>query len=97
MELHSAAPAQAAEPNVDIVQGEGLRWINIERPTELEWTWLQEHFDFHALDLEDVPDHVRSLLGDRPRLEQMAAAMRRAARPNAAKEIAEGLIELAPA
>jgi UDP-N-acetylglucosamine--N-acetylmuramyl-(pentapeptide) pyrophosphoryl-undecaprenol N-acetylglucosamine transferase len=49
------------------------------------------------LDLEDVPDHVRSLLGDPARLEQMGAAMRRAARPNAAEEIAEGLIELAPA
>jgi UDP-N-acetylglucosamine--N-acetylmuramyl-(pentapeptide) pyrophosphoryl-undecaprenol N-acetylglucosamine transferase len=49
------------------------------------------------LDLEDVPDHVRSLLGDQPRLAQMSAAMLRAARPNAGEEIAEGLIELATA
>ncbi len=49
------------------------------------------------LDLEDVPDHVRSLLDDRPRLEQMGAAMLRVARPHAADEIAEGLIELASA
>ena len=54
VELAPAAPAAPAEPNVEIVQGEGLRWINIERPTPLEWSWLQEHFDFHALDLEDV-------------------------------------------
>ena len=33
----------------------------------------------------------------RPRLEQMGAAMLRAAKPNAADEIAEGLIELATA
>jgi UDP-N-acetylglucosamine--N-acetylmuramyl-(pentapeptide) pyrophosphoryl-undecaprenol N-acetylglucosamine transferase len=47
------------------------------------------------LDLEDVPDLVRSLLDDPPRLSRMGAAMRRAARPNAAVEIAEELIELA--
>jgi UDP-N-acetylglucosamine--N-acetylmuramyl-(pentapeptide) pyrophosphoryl-undecaprenol N-acetylglucosamine transferase len=49
------------------------------------------------LDLEDVPDHVRSLLDDAPRLRQMGEAMLRAAKPNAADEIAEGLIELATA
>jgi UDP-N-acetylglucosamine--N-acetylmuramyl-(pentapeptide) pyrophosphoryl-undecaprenol N-acetylglucosamine transferase len=49
------------------------------------------------LDLEDVPDHVRSLLHDEARLKQMGEAMLRAARPNAAEEIAEGLIELATA
>jgi UDP-N-acetylglucosamine--N-acetylmuramyl-(pentapeptide) pyrophosphoryl-undecaprenol N-acetylglucosamine transferase len=49
------------------------------------------------LDLEDVPDLVRSLLDDPPRLERMGAAMLRAARPAAAEEIAEELIELAGA
>jgi magnesium transporter len=52
--LTAAAPAPPAEPHVEVVQGAGLRWVNIERPTPLEWSWLQEHFDFHALDLEDV-------------------------------------------
>ena len=33
---------------------EGLRWVNIEHPGALERAWLEEHFDFHALDLEDV-------------------------------------------
>jgi len=54
VELTAAPPAAAPEPNVEVVQGEGLRWINIERPTELEWAWMQEHFDFHTLDIEDV-------------------------------------------
>ncbi len=51
-----SSPRRAAptEPNIEIVEGAGLRWVNIERPTPLEWSWLQEHFDFHALDLEDV-------------------------------------------
>jgi len=49
-----AAPAAAAEPNVEIAEGGGLRWVHIERPTAVEWSWLLEHFDFHALDLEDV-------------------------------------------
>ena len=47
------------------------------------------------LDLEDVPDLARSMLGDPDRLARMGAAMRRVAKPDAAVEIAEGLIELA--
>jgi UDP-N-acetylglucosamine--N-acetylmuramyl-(pentapeptide) pyrophosphoryl-undecaprenol N-acetylglucosamine transferase len=47
------------------------------------------------LSLDDVPDRVRSLLGDRARLERMGKAMLGAARPDAAEEIAEGLIALA--
>jgi magnesium transporter len=50
----ATAPAAAPEPNIEIVEGAGLRWVHIERPTPLEWSWLQEHFEFHALDLEDV-------------------------------------------
>jgi magnesium transporter len=53
--LAAAGPEQRpTEPDVEIVDGPGLRWVNIDRPTSLEWAWLQEHFDFHALDLEDV-------------------------------------------
>jgi magnesium transporter len=50
------APAEAGErqPQVESIQGFGLRWVNIERPTPLECAWLEEQFDFHALDLEDV-------------------------------------------
>jgi UDP-N-acetylglucosamine--N-acetylmuramyl-(pentapeptide) pyrophosphoryl-undecaprenol N-acetylglucosamine transferase len=47
------------------------------------------------LDLEDVPELVRSLLGDPARLERMGAAMLAAARPGAAEEIADELIALA--
>src|SRR5215213_3205229 len=51
-----AAPPEPREraPQVETVQGSGLRWVNIERPTPLETAWLEEHFEFHALDLEDV-------------------------------------------
>lgn len=51
------APPQAPEPqtpNVEQIDGPGLRWINIEHPGALERAWLEEHFEFHALDLEDV-------------------------------------------
>jgi magnesium transporter len=48
-----AAP-ERTEPRVDIVESPGLRWINIERPRALEQKWLEEHFEFHALDYEDV-------------------------------------------
>jgi magnesium transporter len=43
-----------AEPNVEIVEWGDLRWINIERPTPVDRAWLEEHFDFHPLDYEDV-------------------------------------------
>ena len=48
-------------------------------------------------ELGRVPEIVRSLLGDARRLEEMAAAMRQAARPGAADEIAEELMSLAAA
>ena len=41
-------------PRVEIVEAEGLRWINIERPRLADRGWLEEHFDFHPLDYEDV-------------------------------------------
>jgi UDP-N-acetylglucosamine--N-acetylmuramyl-(pentapeptide) pyrophosphoryl-undecaprenol N-acetylglucosamine transferase len=47
------------------------------------------------LDLHTVPDLVRSLLDDPDRLETMGKAMLAAARPNAAEEIADGLVALA--
>jgi magnesium transporter len=41
-------------PNVEKIDAEGLTWVNIESPTALERGWLEEHYSFHALDLEDV-------------------------------------------
>jgi magnesium transporter len=51
-----AAPAEPRDnqPQVETVQDSGLRWVNIERPTPIECAWLEEQFDFHALDFEDV-------------------------------------------
>src|SRR6476646_5060291 len=48
-----AAP-EPQSPNVEQIDSSGLRWVNIERPGGPEREWLQENFDFHALDLEDV-------------------------------------------
>jgi magnesium transporter len=45
---------QERTPRVETIDAEGLRWVNIERPTPLECAWLEEHFEFHALDFEDV-------------------------------------------
>ena len=42
------------EPRVEIVEAPGLRWINVERPRPADLAWLQERFDFHPLDYEDV-------------------------------------------
>jgi magnesium transporter len=52
--VDAGAAQSTAEPNVEIVERDGLRWINIERPGPLDQAWLEEHFEFHALDYEDV-------------------------------------------
>src|SRR5215471_9089320 len=51
-------PSEPESPNVEIVEaapegGASLRWLNIERPRAVDRAWLEEHFDFHALDYED--------------------------------------------
>jgi magnesium transporter len=48
-----ARPA-STEPQVESVSWGDLRWINIERPGPAERAWLEEHFEFHPLDYEDV-------------------------------------------
>ena len=47
------APART-EPNVEVVESAGLRWVNVERPDPVDRAWLEEHFEFHPLDYEDV-------------------------------------------
>ncbi|MBD0282205.1 MAG: magnesium/cobalt transporter CorA [Thermoleophilaceae bacterium] len=52
--VDSAHLEPRAEPRVESVDWGGLRWINIERPRPVDRAWLEEHFDFHPLDYEDV-------------------------------------------
>src|SRR3954462_5018615 len=47
-------PPEPQAPKVEEVAAEGLRWVKIDRPGALEQAWLEENFDFHALDYEDV-------------------------------------------
>src|SRR5918998_3102001 len=49
-----AERAERDEPRIEIVEAPGLRWINIERPRGADQAWLQERFEFHPLDYEDV-------------------------------------------
>src|SRR4051812_16419091 len=49
-----AAQPDVETPNVEVVEAPGLRWINIERPRAADRAWLEENFEFHALDYEDV-------------------------------------------
>jgi magnesium transporter len=60
-----ARPAEPETPRVETVETEGLRWVNIERPGPLERAWLEEHFDFHPLDHEDVASR-----NQRPKIDQ---------------------------
>ncbi len=58
-----AAPAPTADP--DVLEASGLRWIHIESPRSADRDWLEEHFDFHPLDYEDVYSR-----NQRPKLDQ---------------------------
>jgi magnesium transporter len=49
-----SARLEATEPRIEEVAWGDLRWINIERPGPAERAWLEEHFEFHPLDYEDV-------------------------------------------
>jgi magnesium transporter len=53
-ELVAPAPPEPQTPRVEEIAAEGLRWVKIDQPGPLEQAWLEENFDFHALDFEDV-------------------------------------------
>ena len=53
-DLVAPAPPEPRGPHVEEIAAEGLRWVNIEKPGAPEQAWLEEHFDFHPLDFEDV-------------------------------------------
>src|SRR6187549_1624940 len=52
--IADARSAEPQTPHVEIVEAPGLRWINIERPRAVDQAWLEERFEFHPLDYEDV-------------------------------------------
>src|ERR1700710_2620318 len=64
-DLVAAESAEPQAPRVEQIEWGGLRWVNIEHPGALERAWLEEHFDFHALDLEDVRSR-----NQRPKIDQ---------------------------
>jgi magnesium transporter len=39
---------------VEVIEALDIRWVNIEQPRVSHRAWLEERFDFHALDYEDV-------------------------------------------
>ena len=53
-ELVAPAPPEPQTPRVEEIAAEGLRWVKVDQPGPLEQAWLEENFDFHALDFEDV-------------------------------------------
>jgi len=49
-----AAAPEREEARPEVVEAPGLRWIDIERPRPVDQAWLEERYDFHPLDYEDV-------------------------------------------
>ena len=53
-----ASPPEQRLPRVESIEAgpvdRPLRWVNIEGFGSAERAWLEEHYDFHALDFEDV-------------------------------------------
>jgi len=53
--------------HIEEIRHAGLRWINVERMGRLERAWLEERFDFHPLDYEDlVSRNQRSKIDEYP-------------------------------
>ena len=53
----AAAPPEPAAPEVEVIETagpNGVRWVNIPRYGVPEREWLEENFDFHPLDYEDL-------------------------------------------
>jgi magnesium transporter len=46
--------AEREQTRVEVIETPNLRWINIQRPRSVDQAWIEERFDFHALDYEDV-------------------------------------------
>ena len=53
-EAQLAPRPEPQQPRVEVVESGHLRWINIERPRPADQAWLEERFEFHPLDYEDV-------------------------------------------
>ncbi len=47
-------PTEAPMGEPDAVTASGVRWINIPRPRLAHRTWLEDNFEFHPLDYEDI-------------------------------------------
>jgi magnesium transporter len=47
-------PGDVEVPDPEIIEAAGLRWIHIEEPRLAHRDWLEQHFQFHPLDFEDV-------------------------------------------
>ena len=52
--LVSPAVAEPEASQVEAIEALDVRWVNIEQPRHSHRAWLEERFDFHALDYEDV-------------------------------------------
>jgi magnesium transporter len=46
------AANEPSEP--EVIEAAGLRWINITRPRLADRPWIEESFEFHPLDFEDL-------------------------------------------
>ena len=45
---------EEAMPEPSIITGNGIRWIHIPKPRHHAQKWLEQNFEFHPLDYEDI-------------------------------------------
>ena len=43
--------------NVHILESGGVTWVNIERPSDAELSWVEEHYGIHPMALQEGPGH----------------------------------------
>jgi len=47
-------PVEPETSQIEEIDGAGIRWVNIEQPRQSIRGWLEERYQFHPLDYEDV-------------------------------------------
>jgi magnesium transporter len=63
----SSATTKHGKLNIESTEWEGLLWLNIEKPSKAEMRYLEEHYPFHALELDDCLSRTQ-----RPKIDEHA-------------------------
>ena len=49
--------SQPSDLNLHILESRGITWVNIDRPSDAELSWVEEHYGIHPMALQEGPGH----------------------------------------